>query len=209
MPRRARNRPAVRSSFGEAEPRPRERCGPGVETRAGGRRRTDSPDLWESVPPTCAAAERSLLLPVRARMCRTVADETVRPDALTRSDEGTGSPSAMYSRTRAARIRLDRSEGPISTRDLRLLSNYTHQPGSGVRWVSDGCLTPPQLIVGRIRGERIRQVGRGERGLERPDGPRRSPRPGSTRSGLPFSTSSSPSTIVVVTSVPLRCVDER
>src|SRR5262249_32288931 len=70
-----------------------------------------------------------------ARILRTVADETVTPEALTRSEEGTGSPSAMYSRTRAARIRLDRSEGSISTRELRLLSNYTLQPakrgGSG------------------------------------------------------------------------------
>src|ERR1044071_7617408 len=57
---------------------------------------------------------------------RTVADETLHPDALTRSEEGTGPPIAMYSRTRAARIRLDRSEGAISTRSLRLLrNNYT------------------------------------------------------------------------------------
>src|SRR6185436_15160846 len=74
-------------------------------------------------------------------MLRTVAEETVRPDALTRSDEGTGSPSAMYSRTRAAKIRLDRSEGAISTRDLRLLSNYTQPHAHGVGWVSDTSTT--------------------------------------------------------------------
>src|SRR5262249_9147009 len=68
-----------------------------------------------------------------ARMLRTVADETVTPEALTRSEEGTGSPSAMYSRTRAARIRLDRSDGSISTRELRLLSNYTLQPAKHFR----------------------------------------------------------------------------
>ena len=64
----------------------------------------------------------------RARMFRTVAEETPRPAALTSSDEATGSPDAMYSRTRAARIRLERSVGSISTRDWRLLRNYTLRP---------------------------------------------------------------------------------
>src|SRR4029079_5970037 len=47
----------------------------------------------------------------RARMLRTVADDTPRPAALTRTDEATGSPDAMYSRTSAARTRFDRSWG--------------------------------------------------------------------------------------------------
>ena len=38
-------------------------------------------------------------------MARTVADDTPSPAALTSSDEGTGSPDAMYARTRAARMR--------------------------------------------------------------------------------------------------------
>src|SRR5262249_27183475 len=98
-----------------------------------------------------------------ARMLRTVADETVTPDALTRSDEGTGSPSAMYSRTKAARIRLDRSEGSISTRELRLLGNYTLQPAKLV-------------VVRTFRSSTWRRVItdlRAARGLAPPDEPPR------------------------------------
>src|SRR5262245_29199391 len=52
-------------------------------------------------------------------MLRTVAEETPTPARLTSSDEGTGSPDAMYSRTSAERIRLARSLS-ISTQVNRL-----------------------------------------------------------------------------------------
>jgi hypothetical protein len=42
-------------------------------------------------------------------MLRTVADETPRPAAVTSRDDATGSPEAMYSRTRAASTRFDLS----------------------------------------------------------------------------------------------------
>ena len=42
-------------------------------------------------------------------MLRTVADDTPSPAAVTSSDEATGSPDAMYSRTSAASTRFDRS----------------------------------------------------------------------------------------------------
>src|SRR5919197_2472360 len=58
----------------------------------------------------------------RARMLRTVADDTPRPAADTSNDEATGSPEEMYSRTSAARTRLERSLGSISTRRQRLLT---------------------------------------------------------------------------------------
>ena len=48
-------------------------------------------------------------------MFRTVAEDTPTPAALTRRDEGTGSPDAMYSRTSAASTRPERSCGVIST----------------------------------------------------------------------------------------------
>src|SRR5258705_12181777 len=76
-------------------------------------------------------------------MLRTVAEDTPSPAAPTRSDEGTGSPHAMYSRTSAANTRLDRSEDSISTRDLRLLTIIHGHPDrcqTGVRWVSDTLL---------------------------------------------------------------------
>src|SRR5258708_14762992 len=64
-------------------------------------------------------------------MLRTVADETPSPAALTSSDEATGSPDEMYSRTSAASTRFDRSTGGvvgpvmvISTRSLRVLTDY-------------------------------------------------------------------------------------
>src|SRR6185503_20101888 len=96
-------------------------------------------------------------------MLRTVAEETVMPDALTSRDEGTGSPSAMYSRTRAARIRLDRSEGTISTRDWRLLSEYyTHLRRNRPAWrvisvrhdgpVPAQLRAPPQSLPAARRG---------------------------------------------------------
>ena len=44
-------------------------------------------------------------------MLRTVADDTPSPAAVTSTDEATGSPDAMYSRTSAARTRLDRIVG--------------------------------------------------------------------------------------------------
>src|SRR5262245_22254216 len=61
----------------------------------------------------------------RARMFRTVADETPRPAAVTSSDDATGSPVAMYSRTSAASTRLDRSGASISTRHLETANHYT------------------------------------------------------------------------------------
>src|SRR6185436_13462179 len=42
-------------------------------------------------------------------MLRTVADDTPSPAAVTSSDEATGSPDAMYSRTSAANTRFDLS----------------------------------------------------------------------------------------------------
>src|SRR5437660_2942195 len=50
----------------------------------------------------------------RARMLRMVADETPSPSAVTSSEDATGSPDAMYSRTRAARTRFDRSLGSVA-----------------------------------------------------------------------------------------------
>src|SRR6185436_5047924 len=45
----------------------------------------------------------------RATMLRTVADDTPSPAAVTRSEDATGSPDAMYSRMSAARTRFDLS----------------------------------------------------------------------------------------------------
>ena len=42
-------------------------------------------------------------------MLRTVADDTPSPAAATSSDDATGSPDEMYSRTSAASTRFDRS----------------------------------------------------------------------------------------------------
>ena len=47
-------------------------------------------------------------------MLRTVADDTPSPAAVTSSDEATGSPDAMYSRTSAARTRRERSGLPLA-----------------------------------------------------------------------------------------------
>src|SRR5438552_2832299 len=68
-------------------------------------------------------------------MLRIVADETPRPAAVTRSDDGTGSPDPMYSRTSAASTRPERSficptfprvsSIGFSTRSLRVLRHYT------------------------------------------------------------------------------------
>ena len=46
-------------------------------------------------------------------MFRTVADDTPSPAAVTSSDEATGSPDAMYSRTSAASTRFDLSTACI------------------------------------------------------------------------------------------------
>src|SRR5688572_23877369 len=58
-------------------------------------------------------------------MLRTVADDTPSPAALTRRDDGTGSPDEMYSRTSAANTRFERLSVSISTLALRLLRHYT------------------------------------------------------------------------------------
>src|SRR4029077_15174941 len=55
-------------------------------------------------------------------MFRTVADDPPSPAAVTSSDEATGSPEVMYSRTSAARTRRERSGPSISTLVLGLLS---------------------------------------------------------------------------------------
>src|SRR5206468_9081679 len=61
-------------------------------------------------------------------MFRTVADDTPSPAAVTSSDEATGSPDVMYSRTRAARTRRDRSGASISTRIRGLLKIIQQSP---------------------------------------------------------------------------------
>src|SRR5881296_3280828 len=58
-------------------------------------------------------------------MLRTVADDTPSPAAVTSSEEATGSPDVMYSRTKAARTRRERSGTSISTLVQGLLKNYT------------------------------------------------------------------------------------
>src|ERR1700687_4085777 len=69
----------------------------------------------------------------RARMLRTVADDTPSPAAVTSIDEATGSPDVMYSRTSAASTRRERSGASISTLVLRLLSPlYTARPLSQI-----------------------------------------------------------------------------
>src|SRR5437762_14003176 len=55
-------------------------------------------------------------------MLRTVADDTPRPAAVTSSDEATGSPDAMYSRTSAASTRFDLSEASGVIRGWQSLS---------------------------------------------------------------------------------------
>src|SRR5437762_6872282 len=65
-------------------------------------------------------------------MWRTVAEDTPSPAAVTSTDEATGWPEAIYSRTSVARTRPDRSSGSISTRKLRLpMKLYT---SVGARW---------------------------------------------------------------------------
>src|SRR5262249_31017441 len=58
-------------------------------------------------------------------MLRTVAEDTPRPAAVARNDDATGSPVVMYSRMSAARTRLARSLGSISTLGQGLLKHYT------------------------------------------------------------------------------------
>src|SRR2546423_2854547 len=55
-------------------------------------------------------------------MLRTVADDTPSPASRTSSDDATGSPEAMYSQTRVASTRFDRSLSSISTLGPRLLT---------------------------------------------------------------------------------------
>src|SRR5436190_7148033 len=76
----------------------------------------------------------------RARMLRTVADDTPRPAAVTSTDEATGSPAAMYSRTSVASTSLDRSWGSISTRRMRLLKRlYSRElPSRALEQLADG-----------------------------------------------------------------------
>src|SRR4029077_20411837 len=61
----------------------------------------------------------------RASTSRTVAEDTPRPPARTSSEEATGSPDEMYSRTSAERARFEGSDGSLSTLSKRLLRNYT------------------------------------------------------------------------------------
>src|SRR5262245_23804535 len=72
-------------------------------------------------------------------MLRTVADDTPSPAAVTRTEEATGSPDAMNSRTSAASTRFDRMLASCigllhldrtSSRRLRVLRNYTGSRGS-------------------------------------------------------------------------------
>ncbi len=56
-----------------------------------------------------------------------MADDTPRPAARTSSDDATGSPEAMYSRTSAASTRRERSDGSISTLQQRLLIKIIHR----------------------------------------------------------------------------------
>ena len=105
-------------------------------------------------------------------MLRTVADDTPSPGALTSSEDATGSPDAMYSRTSAASTRLDRScdSAVISTQSPRLLINYT---------------TSARAASSRAAARAWRTTSAR-----------------STRTGVKSSTSTSPSTIVVRTSLP-------
>src|SRR5881396_997940 len=73
-------------------------------------------------------------------MLRTVADDTPRPAAVTSTDEATGSPAAMYSRTSVASTSLDRSWGSISTHRMRLLKGlYSRElPSRALEQLADG-----------------------------------------------------------------------
>src|SRR5262245_37442738 len=72
-------------------------------------------------------------------MLRTVADETPRPAAATSSDDATGSPELMYSRTSASSTRFDRSCGSmlignsVGSLGLRLLKHYSRSKSGPVR----------------------------------------------------------------------------
>ena len=111
-------------------------------------------------------------------MLRTVADDTPSPAAVTSTDEATGSPDAIYSRTSAERTRFDRSLG---SGDIAISAN---------NWQS--CLETAKTLYTGAR----RQFPR-----RRPCVGRDLPR--STRTGRPSRTSTSPSTMVVRTSVAL------
>src|SRR2546427_4482663 len=79
-------------------------------------------------------------------MLRTVADDTPRPPAVTKSEDATGSPDAMYSRTSAANTRLDRWLSSMSRGQLynavRLKPDTTpptlHQQHETVTYVVSG-----------------------------------------------------------------------
>src|SRR5207247_6851726 len=63
----------------------------------------------------------------RARMFRTVADDTPSPAAVTNNDEATGSPEEIYSRTSAASSRLERSAvSGVITLTVRLKPDTTY-----------------------------------------------------------------------------------
>ena len=98
------------SGAGAVAPQPRlDRAGGAVGSlalRAAGRRRTGSRDRSGCGRPRYAAAGRTLLLRA-ARGCCAPSPTTRRGrPRVTSSDEATGSPDAMYSRTSAASTRL-------------------------------------------------------------------------------------------------------
>src|SRR5437660_3858873 len=112
-------------------------------------------------------------------MLRTVADETPNPGTVTRSEDATGSPEAMYSRMSAAKTRFDRSwvswdiiqsdDPHVSSLTRGLLINYT----------------PARLAISRAAARASATISAR-----------------STWDGAKSSTSTSPSTIVVRTSLP-------
>src|SRR6187397_1816728 len=92
-------------------------------------------------------------------MLRTVADETPSPLSPASSDEATGSPVALYSRTRAASTPRDRSLDPIGTRSWRLLqklytARYGPPPGGGGKHLKE------DVLARQTRGAVARGISR-------------------------------------------------
>ena len=122
----------------------------------------------------------------RARMLRTVADDTPSPAAVTSTDDATGSPEAMYSRTSAAstrsRGRWALGHGSVSTRAQRL-PNIIHWRDAASSSRAAASAPRPCIALG---GDLV----------------------ASTRT-VASRTSTSPSTIVARTSLRARSVDDR
>src|SRR5690349_16700669 len=98
-------------------------------------------------------------------MLRTVAEETPRSAAVTRRDDATGSPVAMYSRTSASSTRLERSGDSIGTHHQGTANPLYKQQRHGLEEAGDrtGLLEvslalPQHLFVPEERIGEARQV---------------------------------------------------